>query len=63
MHVHETHMALACKTLACYMHVSGIMNGIANSSILLLEISCMKITGFSHMKCAEICMFQVLHFE
>ena len=50
---------------ACYIHVSGIMHGIANSSILSLEILCMKITrlSFSCMKCAETCMFQVLHFE
>ena len=32
------------------------MYEISNYSILLLEISCMKLSGFGRMKCAETCM-------
>ena len=54
-----TCMVPTCKMSqipACYMHVSGIMHGIVNSSVLSLQISCMKITGCSRMKCAETCL-------
>ena len=54
--MHVTCIVPTCKTSqipACYMHVSGIMHGIVNSSVLSLEISCMKITGCSRMKYAE----------
>ena len=61
--MHVTCMALTCKIPAGYMQISGIMHGIVNYSILLQEISCMKIIGLKRMKCAEIRMFQVLHFE
>ena len=32
------------------------MHEISNYSILSLEISCMELSGFGRMKCAETCM-------
>ena len=47
---------------------SSLIYEMVNSSILSLEILCIKITGFGCMKCTETympetCIFQVLPFE
>ena len=60
--MHVTYMSHSWKMSqipACYMHVSGIMHithEISNYSILLLDISCRKLSGFGCMKCTETCM-------
>ena len=54
---HAWYLPVKCpKSLhgnACFRNHAWFMHEIANSSILSLEISCIKITGFSCMKCAE----------
>ena len=45
-----------CMLHACFRNHACNMHEISNYSILLLESSCIKLSGFGHMKCAETCM-------
>ena len=45
-----------CMLYACFRNHACNMHEILNYSILSLEISCMELSGFGRMKCAETCM-------
>ena len=46
-----------CMLHACFRNHACNMHEISNYSITLsLEISCMELSGFGRMKCAETCM-------